>query len=218
MTIHLIAPKNKNKWSEIWHKCYNIWESSPYKIKMWNDEDVDQLLKKDDAEFFDIINKLDPIYKFDYVRYVILEKFGGAYFDMDVEVLIDFIPLLNPNKIYLSEGEKNCLISNHIMISPPEFIFWYNIKNYAKQKLIKNFSKCKDSEFWTIETVGPIALSNFLLKNPLNYKYTLLSIHQFSNIDSSLSFSKHHSTNSWTINKKPPYLNYGNLSITTIRK
>ena len=128
MLIHLIAPKDQTKWLEVWHHCYNIWKSTPYKIKMWHDEDVDQLLKEDDEEFFDILNTLSPIYKFDYVRYLILEKFGGAYFDMDVELIINFIPLLNPNKIYLSEGENNCLISNHIMISPPDFLFWFNIK------------------------------------------------------------------------------------------
>jgi mannosyltransferase OCH1-like enzyme len=211
MLIHLIAPKDQTKWLEVWHHCYNIWKSTPYKIKMWHDEDVDQLLKEDDEEFFDILNTLSPIYKFDYVRYLILEKFGGAYFDMDVELIINFIPLLNPNKIYLSEGENNCLISNHIMISPPDFLFWFNIKNYTRQKLIKNLSKCKDSEFWTIETVGPLALSNFLTKNALGYEYTLLSIHHFSDINSSLSFSKHYSTNSWTKNKKPPYLMYGNI-------
>ena len=211
MTIHLIAPKDQKKWPEIWHHCYNIWKTSPYEIRMWDDEDVDQLLKEDDEEFFNIINELNPIYKFDYVRYVILEKFGGGYFDMDVELTIDFIPLLDPNKIYISEGENNCLISNHIMISPPEFLFWYNIKNYTKQKLIKNLSKCKDSEFWTIETVGPLALSNFLVKHQLGYQYTLLSTHQFSKVNSSLSFSKHHNSKSWTKNKKSPFLEYNNI-------
>ena len=204
MIIHLLAPKDKSKWDPIWHKCYNIWESSPYEIKMWYDEDIDNLLREDDKEFYTTyLNKLDPIYKYDYVRYIILEKFGGAYFDIDVEILFDFISLLNPNKIYISEGENNCLVSNHIMVSPPDHEFWYNIRQKLKYKLIGSFLKALESEYWTIETLGPIGLSYILADN--QYSYTPLSKWHFGSRKTNLQFCIHHTTNTWTKNKNPPF-------------
>jgi mannosyltransferase OCH1-like enzyme len=195
MVIHLIAPKNQSIWSEIWHKCYKIWKSSPYKIKMWYDEDVDDLIKEDDKDFFKTLNTLDPIYKWDYVRYIILQKFGGAYFDMDVEIIRDFIPLLESKIIYLAEGKTNCFISNHIMISPPNYLIWDGVKNYCKYNILNNYEKCKSHNFWTVEMVGPVALSNYFGK--FQPPYQPLSHSHFSEKNSKLSFSKHHYTSVW---------------------
>jgi mannosyltransferase OCH1-like enzyme len=210
MIIHLIAPKDQTKWPEIWHKCYNIWKTSPYEIKMWHDEDVDNLLKEDDEEFFNIINTLDPIYKWDYVRYIILGRFGGAYFDMDVEIIDGtFLPKLDPHRIYIAEGEGNCLVSNFIMISPPDMEFWYTIKKHSQHRLLQNLDKCKESEFWTLETVGPISLSYILSQG--QYRYTPLSRHHFDHIHSSLRYAVHHFTHSWTENKSSPFPYYHNF-------
>jgi len=74
LTIHLLAPEDKNKWPDVWHHCFSIFQKLPYKIKMWGDNDIDEILSKDDKEFLDILNTLPPIYKLDYVRYLILEK------------------------------------------------------------------------------------------------------------------------------------------------
>ena len=210
MVIHLIAPKNKDKWSSIWHTCYEKWKSSPYKIKMWHDEDVDKLIKEDDEEFFkDYLSKLDPIYKWDYVRYIILEKFGGAYFDMDVEIIKDFIPLLHPKKVYIAEGEGNCLVSNHIMISPPDHYYWYNIKQKIKYRLINQFEKSKQSCYWTIETVGPVGLSYILADN--RYKYTPLSKWHFGSKNTNLQLCIHHTTHQWTDGKTSPFEIFNNM-------
>jgi mannosyltransferase OCH1-like enzyme len=204
MTIHLLAPKDRSKWNPIWHKCYNIWESGPYEVKLWGDEDVDILLKEDDEEFYNkYLNQLDPIYKFDLVRYIILEKYGGAYFDMDVEINFDFIPLLDLNEIYFAEGEDNCIVSNHIIISPIDYLYWYNIRQELKLKLINKFDKAKKNPFWTLETVGPIGLSYVLATN--KYKYTPLSKWHFGSMKSKLQFCIHHTTHNWTKNNLAHY-------------
>ena len=196
MIIHLIAPKDLSQWPKIWHHCYSIFQTLPYQIKLWNDEDIDNLLIEDDQDFFGIINQLPLIYKLDYVRYIILEKFGGAYFDLDVEIINDFIPSLNPNKIYLAEGHWNCAISNHIMISPPLEVVWNSVKNKTKQNIIKNQSKCKSNPNFTLNTVGPIALSEWFLRwYKVDFHY--LSYYHFSWVDSDVCYSKHHCTSNW---------------------
>lgn len=204
LKIHLFAPKDKTKWNSIWKKCFNIWKQTQYEIKIWSDEELNSELEQDDKVFYNTyLAKLDPIYKWDLARYIILGKYGGAYFDMDVELKMDFLSLLNPNKIYIAEGEDNCLVSNHIIISPLDYLYWYNIRQQLKYKVIQNFEKCKQYPFWTIETVGPIGLSYVLSKE--KYQYTPLSRYHFGSQDTNLQLCIHHATHTWTQNKKAPF-------------
>ena len=146
MTIHLIAAgdlENPNNWPKIWSKCYNIWKSSPYKIKLWGDKDINNLLIEDDEGFFkDYLSNLKPIFKWDYVRPLILKKFGGAYFDMDIEIFFDFLPQLNPNVVYIMGGHKEIdkknIVENSIMISYPNLYnnqFFHDLQQYFKYNI-----------------------------------------------------------------------------------
>ena len=199
MTIHLIAPKDKNKWDFIWKKCYFSLQNLPYKIKIWDDKAVDKELFNDDKNFYNnFLNHLHPIYKWDYIRYLILEKYGGIYLDMDVEVVSNFFELLDPNTIYIAEGHWNCPVSNHMMISSKtkmNSLVWNSVKEKMKSNIVENFSKCKESYLNTLYTVGPIALSNFMFN--WKFKYEKLSYIHFSLPDSTLSFAKHYQTNVW---------------------
>ena len=209
MVIHQIAPRDKSKWNDVWKKCHDSIKDLPYEIKIWDDKEVDNELISDDGEFYnEYLSKLHPIYKWDYVRYVILERYGGAYLDMDVEIKIDFFPLLNPNKVYLAEGGLNCMVSNHMMISPQDYWFWSATKEQIKYKLKSNFAKAKEHSYFTVDLVGPIALSHIVLKEKL--KYTPLSRYHFSEGDTDLQFSIHYSTNNW-VTEHHPYVYYGNV-------
>jgi hypothetical protein len=206
MTIHLIAPKNQIEWPEIWHHCYDIWKSSPYEIKMWHDEDIDNLLKKDDEDFFNnYLNRLNPIFKFDYVRYLILQKFGGAYFDMDIEIIRDFIPLLDKNGIYISEGTSGNYLESCLMISSQNpkniksTIFFERIKDHCKDNILLNYNECLKDTRQTLYTVGANALSKFVIKQ-LKYfsiNFNVLAFEHFGSLSNSLSFCRHHYTNNW---------------------
>ena len=201
MIIHLIAPKDKTQWPNIWHHCYNIWKSSPHEIRMWHDEDIDQLLKEDDEEFYTILNTLPPIFKFDYVRFILLEKFGGAYFDMDVEIINDFFPMLSPNKIYMMEGTNGSLVENSIMIScesRSDRTMWSRLKEYSKFKILSNLEDC-NIEYKVIAYAGPNLISNYFVKHLPNFevKYEILSYPQFASLTNEVSFSKHHQTTFW---------------------
>ena len=207
MTIHLIAPEDKKKWNPIWHKCFNKICKTPYNISLWSDEGVDELIKKDDEEFFsNYLNQLAPIYKFDYVRYILLRDYGGLYMDMDIELIEDFIPKLNPNLIYIAEGLKHSLLELCLIYSPPNFYVWDRMIHLTKQKVMKNFDKCVKSKYWVVETTGPTALSNYLLKH--NISYETLSYYHFLDPNSTISFSKHYNTNVWATNDDFPFKLY----------
>jgi mannosyltransferase OCH1-like enzyme len=204
--IHLLGPKDQTKWNSTWSHCYNIWEKTPYNIKLWNDEDIDNLIKSDNSDFFNIINQLPLIYKLDYVRYLILEKYGGAYFDLDVELLLDFIPQISPNRIYLVEGEGGEVVQNSIMISNSLLFsnFWKILKKTSQYRITNRFEECKNY-FSTIppgsivrETVGPFLISE-LVKN-MNLPLKILSFKHFNGGDNEIRFTKHHHTGIWGIN------------------
>jgi hypothetical protein len=219
MKIHLIAPKDRSQWREEWFKGYSFWEKSSYEVILWDDEMVDNLLIEDDPHFFNIINGLPPIFKYDYVRILFLEKFGGAYFDMDVEPKIDFLPLCDPNIIYISEGQPFVIdnglklpekvleffhndpldfkLSNHIMISPPNIKEWTEIKLLTKEKVIEFISSTKlDIISDVVSITGPISLSRIV--NQIDLKYKLLSyLHFDCGRRYDLAICIHYKTGNW---------------------
>jgi mannosyltransferase OCH1-like enzyme len=212
ITIHLFAPKDKNKWHPVWKHCYKFWENSNYKVILWDDESIDKLLQEDDNIFFEKINSLDKIFKLDYARYLILEKFGGAYFDMDVEVIIDFLPFLSPKPIYIVEASYQVdeIVQNSIMISlektKDSTHFWNHVREHSKYKIINNFESCKN--FYsklpcgTIvrETVGPIMLSNAYSSYHNIYNIQLLSHLHFNRYPHNFKVCIHHQVGTWVKN------------------
>lgn len=203
MTIHLIAPKDKTQWHNSWHECYKSWEKCPYEIKMWHDEDVDQLLKEDNEEFYNTLSSLPSIYKWDYVRYVILEKFGGAYFDMDVEIVDgSFLNKLNPYKFYYMEGTLGSFIENSILISANPHLgynqdVFYRIKSYIKSKVINNIEDC--TVFNVLKYVGAYALSDWVSRyqHQTKVKYEILGQYQFGSTTNEIVYTRHHYTSIW---------------------
>jgi mannosyltransferase OCH1-like enzyme len=203
LTINFISTIPTHKWNEVWEHCFNSFKHLDYPIKLWNEEDIDKELLEDNKDFFkDYLSKLPPIYKIDYVRYLILEKYGGAYFDLDIEIITDFLPWLNPTRMYFSEGTRGTLIENAIMIAPPEcnFNLWNRIKMFAQRKVMENFEACKNT-YNTLHYVGPYMLTEIVLKNFMkNRDYDILGFEQFGNPFSSISFAKHYRTSLWNQN------------------
>ena len=207
MTIHLITAgkyQNQENWPEIWNKCFDSWSKTNYDICLWNDEGIEKLLKEDDKEFYDqYLKKLNPIYKWDYVRYIILEKYGGVYLDTDIELIIDFFPLLDPNSVYFAEGTSGNYVENCIMISSNNFnsysIFFERIKDFCKDKIMLNYKKCLVDKRQVLYTTGARALSEFVITQlqffPINFNR--LSYEHFGSLENTLSFVKHHHANTW---------------------
>ena len=220
MIIHLITAgkyENQENWPSIWHKCFESLTKSEHNISIWNNEGIEQLLKEDNNEFYkEYLSKLDIIYQIDYARYIILKKYGGAYMDMDVELIRDFFPLLDPNIIYLMEGTSGTFVENSIMISPIQdpnktheqkshiektyYELWNSVKNMAKNNIIRRFKEIDTNKKLVIELTGPEMLSTFFSK--VTYQsshliYDILGYYQFGSVNSTLAFTKHHYSGVW---------------------
>tara|TARA_R110000822_G_scaffold281276_5_gene403009 strand:+ start:619 stop:1242 length:624 start_codon:yes stop_codon:yes gene_type:complete len=204
--IHLIVAgkyENRESWPPIWEQCHQSIEKLGYPIKIWNNKKIFNELKSDDEYFYnEYLSKLDSVYKWDYVRYIILERYGGIYIDMDIEILYNFFPMLNKNKMYMMEGDIGELYNNCLMISPNNLQtqeLWRTVRLFIKQKIIDNFELCRD-KYNVMRMVGPFALSEWFAKYFSEFnlpKVGILSKYHFGQVDSDISFARHYVTSEW---------------------
>jgi len=200
VVIHLVAPRDKSKWNEVWVKCFETIKRLPYKIKIWTDEEIDEILKKDDKEFYyQYFDRLPNIFKYDYVRYILLYRYGGIYMDMDVEVVEDFIPRLDPNMIYFMEGTRGTHVENSIMWAGNKGKqMWEHLKRISRVKMIEDVFFWADPVWNIMHYVGPWMMSEVTLRwYKKDVDYQILGHEQFSNPKSAFSVAKHYSTNVW---------------------
>ena len=202
MILHFLAPEDKTKWSQKWHHCLDSWKRANCCVKIWDDEEIDEFIKCNDPEFFKVLDMLHKIFKLDYVRSLILEKIGGAYVDMDIELISPFLHQIDKNKIYIigaSSGDE--IVQNSMMISPPSE-FWTRFLTYSRKNIIENLQAVRaypdyeENIRGTIvrKTVGPIALSNFIEQDKQHIE--ILPAHLFNN-SHGVCFTKHHQTGIW---------------------
>ena len=202
MTLHFLAPEDKNKWVAKWKFCLDTWQNSYSSIRIWNDNDIDNFIKKNDPDFFKLLNSLHKIFKLDYVRGLILEKIGGAYIDIDIELKSPFIHQLDKSKIYIIEASAGDeILQNSLMISQPSD-FWKDFLTYCRNSIYDNLDEVKaypnliEDVRGTIvrKTVGPIALSEFTSATDKHIE--ILPANLFNN-SKGISFTKHHQTGIW---------------------
>jgi mannosyltransferase OCH1-like enzyme len=166
--IHQTAPKDKNLWHPIWFKCHDSWKEhypeSEYTHIMWNDEDIDNLVKEEFPEYLDLYNSFSfHIIKIDFIRYCILYKYGGIYADMDMFCYKNFYNELE-KECYLigSPFTNEELVQNSLMISTVKNKFF----KYCIDEILKTYQPFDNSEIWTnhvVKSCGPRFLSELYL-------------------------------------------------------
>jgi mannosyltransferase OCH1-like enzyme len=118
--IHHIAPANKSQWHPIWDKCYPTWQKHfpEFEHKMWNDENLEQIVEKHLPEYYNLFNDL-PVHmmKIDFMKFALLYIYGGFYIDLDVFCYKNFYDELYENIYLLEACYGNEPIENAIMIS-----------------------------------------------------------------------------------------------------
>ena len=139
-------PKNSKNWLSSWKKFNPDWE-----YKLWDEEKIKELK----VENFNVYSKkINPGYRSDILRYIILNKFGGLYVDTDFECLKS-IPsnLLKYNFIAgVMFGNRPC-IGNSILMSAPDSPL---IKKILSNIRIKEY---KNDINYIINSSGPDAVT-----------------------------------------------------------
>lgn len=107
---------------ELAKRCIASWEKfcPGFEIREWNEDNCDYLAVPFMAEAY---NEKKYAFVSDVMRLIVLEQYGGVYFDTDVEVLKDFTPLLQDegfigfeNDQYVASGLVIAATAHHSVI------------------------------------------------------------------------------------------------------
>ena len=124
-------PKKYKKWINSWKKYNPEWE-----YKLWNENNIKDL----DNYGIDIYSKeMNPGYRSDIIRYIVLKRYGGLYIDTDFECLKS-IPedLLSYEFVSSIIFDNKPIIANGMIMSKPNYILLDNIIKYLKKSKYKN--------------------------------------------------------------------------------
>ena len=125
------VPKKSIKWMRSWKRFNPDWE-----YKLWDEENIKELKVSDFNVYSQEIN---PGYRSDILRYIILNKFGGLYADTDFECLKS-IPTNILNYKFVAGvmfGNKPS-IGNSLLLSSPNSLILKNILSNIKPAEYKN--------------------------------------------------------------------------------
>lgn len=204
--IHQTAPVDKSKWHPIWQICQNSWKenfpSPEYSYKLWNDDDLHNLIKTDFPDYLQLYNDFgrDIILKIDFARYAILYKYGGIYSDMDFLCKKNFYNQLANNLIIVESSASSEIVQNSLMASPPNDVRWLqvldNCKNYY-YTFIKENPNTKISGKYVIDITGPRLLSRALDMKTIQILPKLLYNPYKNGFSNNNIFTKHYGTGKW---------------------
>jgi len=145
-----------------------------WKHILWLDSDVDELLKLDYPEILDMWNNFpNKFYKIDFVRYLILNKYGGIYLDLDEECIKPFDDKFCNSKTILGKwinltNNKETINNNLIGFQSKEIckkLVDYSISQYEyRQKSMPESWKIRKF----LHSVGNTMFIRFCKNNKLN--------------------------------------------------
>jgi len=102
-----------------------------YEHKMWNLKDCEELICEHYPEYIELWNEFRyPIQKADFIRYLILHRYGGFYLDCDVYPINNLDDLLQNVYLFVCwNNDKNRKPYNAVMASTPRCNLFIDICN-----------------------------------------------------------------------------------------
>jgi len=161
--------KNMNKWKE-WCKNNN------YDYKFYSAKDIEPLLTNEMKKFYD--NLRYNWQRIDYCRYIIINKYGGVYIDLDIEPNynnnLDFNKYIESSKYILNkwyDPKKNKWEINNALMGFPSNSFndliKYSIEETNKRKNNETYKKWKIR--YMLQTTGVRMFKRWCKIKKLNY-------------------------------------------------
>lgn len=143
---------------ETWRRHHPDWQ-----LRIWTDAD---LTKKNFDSFSQIQQSLKYTQKSDLMRYEILYRYGGVYFDVDFECKKNITELLRGHTFVVCNGDFDCpfppvMANSFFAATPRHHILQYAMKEI--QKLVIDNKKRPQ------EVTGPHFLGRVLDAFPLDY-------------------------------------------------
>lgn len=143
-----------------------------WEYMLWTDRDNDDFVRRNYPGFYGIFTGFSRnIMRADVIRYLIMDKIGGVYLDLDYEVLkpFDFQEhrVVLPKNRSMQSGDEKDELGNCIFASVPGHVFWSDVINElaAHPPVINNYLDVH-------EATGPLFLTRMYNTHPYPDIYT----------------------------------------------
>lgn len=158
----------------IFNKCRNLTikffeNQKDWTLKLWNYNDCLELIKNDFPSYLKLwMDFTQPIMRADFIRYIILYKYGGIYMDLDMIPIKNMNDLLNLNEIFTYwNTDKRKLPYNAFMGSSKENPLFIKIIKHSKESFYSKLQTLPSS--WkgrlVFHSTGHFMLQRILKKN-----------------------------------------------------
>lgn len=144
--------------SDSWRRLNPDWE-----WRLWTDDDLLQLVREDYPRLEELfLSYPNAVQRADLGRYLILDRHGGIYADIDTECLAPLDILSGETRVVLAEEPVEHLHHAHqvgmyrmyfngVMAGPRGHPFW--------KHLIRIVERCRHAAQFVLESTGPMALT-----------------------------------------------------------
>ena len=144
-----------------------------YQYKLWNLEDCEKLIKEDFSEYLKLWQDYRyPIQRADFIRYLILYKFGGLYIDCDIRPIRNLDSVFSESFYFVNwSDDKKRLPYNAIMATHQNNKLFLEImkqceKDFYEKSKIEKYKEWKGR--FIFQTTGHHMLERAMKKNKIN--------------------------------------------------
>jgi hypothetical protein len=169
-----VVPPALQRYVDSWPALNPGWE-----VMFWNDSTGFDFIRRRYPEFY---KKTFPkfhsgVERADILRYLLLHHYGGVYADLDVECLRPWQPLLakhdtafgvalgaEPLRHAKSQGGRNLLVCNAVMLSAPGHPFWL-----AVIEALERVAAGGMADLTPVDSTGPVFLTRLYEEHPRHF-------------------------------------------------
>lgn len=187
MLVHYIwigAKQIPSKYLDNFNNCLSL--NPSFEFKIWRDEECLDLITNNNL--FEYWSKLSFICKYNLIKYLILDKFGGIYTDFDINWKLPFEKILPSNynniDIFLSAKEYTIKIQidgNQFNLLDDPFIFSKpNLFGSCIEYCMNRTELKHDGDLYVntgqliihkAEPIGPFGLTEWVYKKKINVTF-----------------------------------------------
>eukprot|EP00041_Stephanoeca_diplocostata_P038896 m.1565877 g.1565877 ORF g.1565877 m.1565877 type:complete len:453 (-) comp25288_c1_seq19:1672-3030(-) len=158
---------DQRRWISSWLEHHPDWL-----YVFWSDRENRDLVERHAQQYLPVYSSfLSDIYRADFIRYVILDLFGGVYADSDVQALQSLDALVmrhdafvgvEPSAHSLFFYGQNQTLCNAIMGSKKGHPFWAGFMQFITRRMVELVhADVLNSKFDVIELTGPRAMQDY---------------------------------------------------------
>jgi hypothetical protein len=179
-----------------YEKCLQL--NPSFNFKIWRNEECLSLVEE--YELIEAFAPLTFICKCNFLKYLILHKFGGIYTDFDIEWKVPFNEIINkydfPNKDLILTYTLTPVMDDPFIISKPNILgscILYCIRRTNLKYDGELYLETGINEISKLEPVGPFGLTEWLDNNNISH----VSFPQKDLLDNNGTYGNHEQKGNW---------------------